>query len=129
MCKTNLKEAFKSERRLTCKGHWSDPDKIVPCKHKGRGGGIGSFSFRPFTSEFLIWESIEGAGRRVCSPLVKAFYHQQHLPDTVFLFPICVNPSVVPEAFCDWTFLNWNTVNSLSIELVRLNAIVKKQDR
>lgn len=57
MYKTNLKEAFKSEHRLTCKVHWSDPDRTVPYKHKGRGGGIGSFSFRAFISEFLIWES------------------------------------------------------------------------
>lgn len=28
------------------------------------------------------------------SPLVKAFCHQQRLPDIVFLLPICVNPNI-----------------------------------
>jgi len=119
MCKTNLKEAFKSEHRLICKVHWSDPDKIVPCKHNGSGGGVGSFSLSPLISEFLIWESGGGGwGRRMFSPLVKAFCHQQLLPDIVRLLPICVNPNIVPGAFCDWTSLNWNTDNSLTIELV-----------
>lgn len=37
MCETNLNVAFKSKHRLICKVHWSDPDKIVPCKPKVEG--------------------------------------------------------------------------------------------
>lgn len=46
------------------------------------------------------------------SPLEKAFCHQEPLPDIVCRLPICINPGIVLGAFCDWTSLNWNTVNS-----------------
>lgn len=70
---------------------------------------------------------MEGGENSVFPPS-KGILHQQHLPDIVCLVPICVNPSVALGAFCDWTSLNWNTVNRLSIELIQLYAIVKKQD-
>lgn len=60
-------------------------------------------------------------------PLVKAFCISG-IYLTLFVLFQCVNPSVALGAFCDWTTLNWNTVNSLSIELIQLYAIVKKQD-
>lgn len=51
VCKTNLQEASKPERRLTCKALWSDPDKTVRCKLQG-------------IPEFLSWESGAGEGER-----------------------------------------------------------------
>lgn len=62
MRETNLKVAFKSKCRLTSKGHWSYPDKIVPYKRKERGG-ICSFICRPFIYEFWFGKGGSGWGR------------------------------------------------------------------
>lgn len=63
MCETNLNVVLKSKHRLTCKGHWSDPDKTVPYKPKGRREGIDSFICRPFIYEFWFGKAGDGWGR------------------------------------------------------------------
>lgn len=72
----------------------------MPCKHKRRGGTIVAglipffFFFKPFTSEFLIWESSRGdkgmgGGENSGFAPSKGILHQQHLPDIVCLVPMC----------------------------------------
>lgn len=60
--------------------------------------------------------------------LVKAFCHQQHLPDIVCLLPVCVNLSIVPGAFCDLASLNWNTYSQLIYRTRTVKYHCQRQD-